>query len=78
MQNQCYPQMANLSNICLQLHTKLFSNTAVDYFGPIQAKTSRTIRTQETLKTYGVLCLNTRAIQIELSGDLSTDSLIVK
>ena len=78
MRNQCYPKMANLSNICLQLHTKLFSNTAVDYFGPIQAKTSRKIRTQGTLKIYGVLSFNTRAIQIELSGELSTDSFIVK
>ena len=72
--------MANLPNIRLQLHVKPFSNTGVDYFKPIQAKTSRkTRRNQGTLKTYGVIftCLNTRAIHIELSGDLSTDSFIL-
>ena len=53
---QCNPQMANLSNIRLQSHNKPFSNTDVDYFRPIQAKTSRkTRRNQGTLKTYGVI-----------------------
>ena len=37
-------QIENLSNICLQSHVKPFSNTGVDYFGPIQAKTSRKTR----------------------------------
>ena len=72
--------MANLPNICLQSQVQSFSNTGVDYFGPIQAKTSRkTRRNQGTLKTYGVIftCLNTRAIHIELSGDLSTDFFIL-
>ena len=72
--------MANLLNISLQSHVKPFSNTSVDYFGPIQVKTSpKTRRNQGTLKTYGVIftCLNTRAIRIELSGDLSTDSFIL-
>ena len=72
-----HPEMANLSNIRLQSHVKPFSNTGVDYFWPIQAKTFRkTRRNQKTLKTYEVIftCLNTRAIHIELSGDLSTDS----
>ena len=72
--------MANLLNIRLQSHVKSFSNTSVDYFGSIQAKTSpKTRRNQGKLKTYGVIftCLNTRAIRIELSGDLSTDSFIL-
>ena len=72
--------MANFPNIRLKLHVKPFSNTGVDYFGPVQARTSRkTRRNQGTLKTYGVIftCLNTRAIYIELSGDLSTDSFIL-
>ena len=74
------PQMTNLPNIHLQSHVKPFSNTAVDYFRPIQVKTSRkTRRNQGTLKTYAVIFtyLNTRAIHIELSGDLSTDSFIL-
>ena len=74
------PEMANLLNICLQSHVKPFSNTGVDYFGPIQAKTShKTRRNQGTIKTYGVIftCLNTRAVHIELSGDLWTDSFIL-
>ena len=72
--------MANLPNIRLQSHVKPFSNIGVDYFGPIQAKTSRkTRKNKRTLKTYGVIftCLNTRAINIEISGDLSSDSFIV-
>ena len=65
--------MTNLPNIPLRSHVKPFSNTGVDYFGPIQAKASRkTRRHQGTLKTYGVIftCFNTTAIHIELSGDL--------
>ena len=59
--------MVNLPNIHLQSHVKPFSNTSVDYFGPIQAKTSRkTRRNQGTLKTSGAIftCLNTRAKHI--------------
>ena len=72
--------MESLPNIRLQSHVKPFSNTGVDYLGPIQAKTSGKTRiSQGTLKTYGVIftCFNTRAIHIELSGDLSTDSFIL-
>ena len=74
------PKMANLPNIRLRSHVKSFSNTGVDYFRPIQVKTSRkTRRNQGTLKNYGVIftCFNIRAIHIELSGDLSTDSFII-
>ena len=72
--------MADLPNICLHPHVKPFSNTGVDYFGPIQAKTSRkTRRNKETLKTYVVIftCLSTRAIHIEISGDLPTHTFIL-
>ena len=74
------PQMANLPNISLESDVKPFSNTGVDYFGPIQAKTSRkTRRNKETLKTYVVIftCLSTRAIHLEISGDLPTHTFIL-
>ena len=71
--------MADLPNICLHPHVKPFSNTGVDYFGPIQAKTSsKTRRNQGPLKTYRVIFTSQRrAIHIKLSGDLSTDSFIL-
>ena len=53
--------MADLPNICLHPYVKPFSNTGVDYFEPIQAKTSsKTRRNQGTLKTCRVIftCLN--------------------
>ena len=74
------PHMANLPNICLQSHVKPFSNTDVDYFRPIQVKTShKTRRSQGTLKTYGVIFtwINTRAIHIKLFSDQLTDSFIL-
>ena len=37
---QVQSQMENLPNVNLQSHVKPFSNTGVDYFRPIQAKTS--------------------------------------
>ena len=47
------PHMANLSNIHLQLNVKPFSKTGVDYFGPIQAKSSRkTRRNQRNLRSH--------------------------
>ena len=64
----------------LKSHVKPFSNTGVDYLGPIQGRTSRkTRRNQGALKTYGIIFtyFNTRAIPIELSGDLLTDSFIL-
>ena len=72
--------MVNLPNIHLQSNVKPFSNTGVDYFRPVEGKTSRKTRiNQGTLKIYVVIftCLNTRAIHIELSSGLSTDSFIL-
>ena len=56
-----------------------FSNTSVDYFGPIQVKTSHKTTSQGTLKTYGVIFtwLNTRAIHIKLFSDKLTDFFIL-
>ena len=72
--------MVNLPKNHLQSCVNPFSNTGVDYFRPIQTKTSqKTRRNQGTLKTYRVIfkCLNTRVIDIKLSGDLLTDSFIL-
>ena len=77
MQNQSNPKR----QICLIFvcsHTLNNSQILLShYFGPVQAKTSsKTRRDQEILKNYGLIftCLNTSAIHIELSGDLSTNS----
>ena len=69
--------MADLPNIGLRSYLWLFSNTGVDYFVPVQAKTSRKTRTnQGTLKSYGLIFtfVHAKAIHMEFSVDLSTDS----
>ena len=57
-----------------------FNNTGVDCFGPYYVKKSKMTRTTKGVKKcYGVLftCLTTRAIHIELAGDLSTDGFLL-
>ena len=57
-----------------------FSRTGVDYFGPLLIKRGkRTHSNCGTTKRYGALftCLTTRAVHVELAGDLSTDSFIL-
>ena len=50
-----------------------FSSVGIDYFGPLKVKWRR-----GTAKPYGCIftCLAIRAIHIEISQDLSTDSFI--
>ena len=62
--------MANLPTLRLAPYTPPFYMTACDYFGPYNVKVSR----NETTKHYGVLftCLNTRAVHLEMTVDLST------
>ena len=50
-----------------------FSAVGVDYFGPLLVKYRR-----GTVKRYGCVftCMATRAIHIEVSSDLSTDSFV--
>ena len=51
----------------------VFSNVAVDYFGPFHIREGR-----RDVKRYGVLftCLNSRAVHIEVSKSLDTDAFI--
>ena len=50
-----------------------FSSVGIDYFGPIPVKVKRS-----TVKRYGCVftCLGMRAVHIEITYDLSTDSFI--
>ena len=59
-----------LPSIRLAVGRPVFSNTSVDYFGPMTVKTGRS-----TEKQWGCLftCLTTRAIHLELAGSPSTD-----
>ena len=64
----------------LSISEKPFSSTGIDYFGPFLVKYAKHTRRNSALnKRYGVIytCLTTRAIHLELAGDLSTDSFIL-
>ena len=57
-----------------------FSFTEVDYFGPLTIKLNKGTRcTSGTTKRYDALfsCMTTRAVHLELAGDMSTDSFIL-
>jgi len=74
------PIMSDLPPDRLDIGTKPFVNTGIDYFGPIVVKMNRKTRAnQATSKRYGVIftCLTTRALHLELANDLSTDSFIM-
>ena len=64
----------------IAVNQKPFSNTGVDYFGPINIKLNKHKRsTQPTAKRYGVLftCITTRGVHLELATDMTTDALIL-
>ena len=65
--------MANLPTKRLTGDVPVFTNTAVDYFGPFLV-----VHGRRTLKRYGVIftCLNSRALHLEVSDSLTTDSFI--
>ncbi|XP_057291781.1 uncharacterized protein LOC130614338 [Hydractinia symbiolongicarpus] len=66
----------NLKNAC----EPPFNRSGVDFFGPMILKRSKRTRASSGIvKRYGVLftCMTSRAVHIELAGDLSTDSFIL-
>ena len=72
--------MSDLPEERLAYNEPAFSFTGTDYFGPLIVKQSK--KTRQNLgqcKRYGVVftCLTTRALHLELAGDLSTDSFIL-
>ena len=70
----CEQMMANLPSFRLNASCP-FENTAIDYFGPFDMKYGYRGRK----KAYGVIftCLTTRAVQVELATDLSTDTFLL-
>ena len=74
------PLMGELPIDRIAYNEPAFSRTGVDYFGPLLVKRGRTTRRNAgTAKRYGALftCLTTRAVHIEVAGDLSTDSFLL-
>ncbi|XP_033118371.1 uncharacterized protein LOC117117984 [Anneissia japonica] len=57
----------------LAIHEQPFSRVGVDYFGPLTVKRGRT-----ECKRYGCIfsCLTTRAVHIEVTNSLTTDTFI--
>jgi len=68
------PQMGQLPVERLERCQRPFTNTGVDYFGPIEVVVGRSRQ-----KRYGALftCLNTRAVHVEVAHDMSTDSFLM-
>ena len=72
--------MSNLPKARLAINQPPFTNTGIDYFGPLTVKQGRRTRsTDGTSKRYGAIftCLSTRAVHIELVGNLSTNNFIL-
>ena len=67
--------MADLPSFRLDVRSRPFENTAIDYFGPLVMKYGHRSR----CKAFGVIftCLTTRAIHTELATDLSTDTFLL-
>ena len=79
--SQPKPQiMGPLPTERLQINKPPFSATGVDYFGPIIIKRGKyTRRNSVQIKRYGAVftCLTTRAVHLEVAGDLSTECFIL-
>ncbi|XP_061177765.1 uncharacterized protein LOC133186550 [Saccostrea echinata] len=68
-----HQKMANLPSERLETDDPPFTRVDMDYFGPFELKRGRSM-----VKRYGVIftCLNTRAVHLEVSFSLDTDSCI--
>ena len=72
--------MSDILEARLCIDEKPFTNTGGDYLGPYHIKLSKRTRSnQATAKRYVALftCLTTRAVHLEIAGDLSTDAFIL-
>jgi transposase InsO family protein len=67
-------RMADLPKVRMESNIRPFTNTGLDYFGPVTVKIGRRVE-----KRWGVVftCLTTRAVHLELAASLSTDSAIM-
>ena len=72
--------MGNLPSDRTKMGNEPLLNIRLDYFGPITATLPKRIRSNTAkAKRWGVIfvCLNTRAVHLELAGDLTTDSFLL-
>ena len=72
--------MSNLPETRLAINQPAFTNTGIDYFGPLTIKQGRRTRSADGIsKRFGAAftCLSTCAVHIELVGNLSTDTFIL-
>ena len=72
--------MSNLPEAHLAINQPPFTNTGIDYFGPLTIRQGRcTCSTDRTSNRHGAIftCFNTCAVHIELVGNLSTDNFIL-
>jgi hypothetical protein len=69
----CQQQMADLPAERVTVQQPPFTNSGVDYFGPISVKVGRSIQ-----KRYGCLftCLSSRAVHLEIAHSLDSNSFI--
>jgi hypothetical protein len=73
----CQQLMGNLPKQRLQ-STRAFNDVGIDYAGPLEILLRRGRGATTTTKAYIALfiCCSTRAIHLELAGDLSTDTFL--
>ena len=72
--------MADLPKDRMLAGQKPFTSTGIDLFGPMLVKRTKGTRSDAALvKRYGIIftCMTVRAIHLELTNDLSTDSFIM-